>query len=712
MKTTTPRLHTISAMVPAFVCILALTAAIRAEDVTLYRDTWGVPHAYAETEAGAAFAIGYAQAEDRLEQLLHNYREAEGTLAEAFGEEYVEQDYLRRLEQHRKVCRAKYDQLPAEVRRLLEAFQAGVKRYLADHPERVPAWAPELHPSQAIAVARYVIFRWPMGAALEELGRRKEVSLDFSSNEWAVRPERTAGGAAMLCIDPHIGWSGVFRFYEMRVHGGKLHFSGFGPVGTPLIGLGHNRRLGWAFTTGGPDTTDIYAEQLNPRNPKQYRYDGQWRDMRTEKEEIRVRQSDGSMKTIVREMDYTRHGPIALREGNVAYAVACPYFDQVELPTQLYRMCLANNLDEFNAALGLCQMMEQNCMYADDQGNIQYVRTGRVPIRPKGFDWRKPVPGNTSKTEWLGLHPMKDLVQLRNPVSGYMQNCNIGPDTMMRNCPIRPADYPEYVYGDDAGRTNSRSRRAVELLDAANRLTTEAALAIVNDTHADGAEVWQRAVAEAAKTYADQPRVKELAPVLEIVAKWNGHMDQESPGATLHRIFWESLRRRRGELRLSGADKAGGPLDEKQQRALLETLEAAAQYLTKEYGRVEVPWGEIHRVARGDKDFPCSGGDSGAGMTLRAVGGRLAGKKIVGGSGQSCTQLVVFKKNGAVSWSVTPWGESDDPQSPHYADQADRLFSQTKMKATWFDRAALEAGHVESKKVLTYEAQATPAAAK
>jgi len=562
-----------------FVFGLALSGAVCAEEVALHRDTWGVPHVYAQTDAGAAFGIGYAQAEDRLERLLRNYREAEGTLAEAFGEQYVEQDYLRRLEQHRKVCRSNYDRLPAEVRRLLEAFQAGVKRFMAEHPERVPSWAPELHPSQAIATARYVIFRWPMGAALSELGRRKEVSLELSSNQWAVRPERTAMGAAMLCIDPHISWDGVFRFYEMRLHGGNLHVSGFGPVGTPLIGLGHNRHVGWAFTTGGPDTTDVYAEQINPKNPKQYRYDGKWRDIRTEKEEIRVRQSDGSVRTIVREIECTHHGPIALREGNIAYAVACPYFDQIDLPTQLYRICIATDLDQFNAALGMCQMMEQNCMYADDQGNIQYVRTGRVPKRPKGYDWRRPVPGNTSKTEWLGLHAQKDLVQLLNPASGYMQNCNIGPDMMMRTCPIRPSDYPDYIYNAQPGQSNSRGRRAVELLDASDKLTTEAAIAIVNDTHADGAEEWQKAIADAAKARSDMMRSGVLSPVVEIAAKWNGRMDKDSVGATLYRTFWEQTKRRGRGVGIRREDLLAGKLNEQQQRALLEMLEAAALYL-------------------------------------------------------------------------------------------------------------------------------------
>jgi acyl-homoserine lactone acylase PvdQ len=692
------RFRAIIACAIALACLI-VPRSIPAEKVTLYRDLYGVPHAYADSEAGAAFALGYAQAEDRLEQLLHNVREAEGTLAEAFGEEFVEQDYRRRLEQHRKVCRAKYADVPDEVRRYLEAFQAGIKQYMSEHPVRVPKWAPELAPWQPIAIARAVIFNWPMGAAMSEL-RRRESRYEFSSNQWAVRPERTAGGAAILCIDPHIGWDGLFRFYEMRTHGGKMHCSGFGPLGTPLIGLGHNRRLGWAFTTGGPDTTDIYVEQINPANPKQYRYDGQWREIRTEKEEIRVRQADGTTRTVTREIEYTHHGPIAVRDAGVAFAVACPYFDQIDLATQMYRMCLAENLEQFNAALEMAQMMEQNCMYADDQGNIQYVSTGRVPIRPKGFDWSKPVPGNTSKTEWQGIHSQKEHVRALNPAAGYMQNCNIAPDMMAVPSPVKAADYPAYLwgYGDRPGTTNSRGKRAVELLKADADLTTAEAAAIVNDTHADRAEEWIKAIAQAAEAYKDDARLKMVLPAVESLKKWDGYMTKESTAATLFRVFQMQM----GKNAFSVSELAGKTPDRDQQRALLETLGKAVAFVEKNFGRSDVPWGEVHRVARGGRTVPCAGGDPGTGMTLRAVGSRLVGKQLVGDRGQECTTLVVFPKGGAQSWSATPWGQSDDPKSPHYFDQAERLFSNSLLKPTWFEKESLLAGNVESKKELEF----------
>lgn len=678
--------------------LIALLARLTsAEQVTIYRDEWGVPHVYAQTEEAAAYGLGWAQAEDRLEQLLRNYRLAAGTMAEVFGEQWVEHDWQQRFVGHEEVSRRRYRELPAKVRATIEAFQQGVKDYMRKHPEQVPSWAPKIEPWQAVALGRYIIFNWPMGRAMAELQRRGEASLPFSSNQWAVRPERTADGCAILLIDPHIPWDNEFRFYEFRLHGGELHLSGFGPLGTPLLGLGHNRYLGWAATTGGPDTTDIYVEEVNPNNPLQYRYEGKWRNMRVRKVRINV----AGKAPVEREIHYTHHGPIMLREGNRAYAVKTPYLNEVGFVVQLYRMATARNLREFQQAMAMNQFMEQNIMYADVEGNIFYVRTGRVPIRPKGYDFTKPVPGNTRATEWLGIHPMKDLVQLLNPKRGYMQNCNIGPDTMLVNSPLTPDKYPAYVYGGDAGKTNSRGRRAVELLENTPRMTIGQAIAIALDTHADMAEQWKQALEDAVAKTPSSPSLQTLSRPIAILRDWNGYMDADSVGATLFRFWREAVSRHVPPIDIEGV-RQGKPLNDAQREALLKALGEAVQEIQRRYGRTEIPWGEIHRVRRGGKSWPLSGGDSGGGQTLRAIGARMeADGTFTGVTGQNWTQVVLFRKGAVQSYSVTPYGQSDRPDSPHYTDQAEKLFSKSRMKSTWFEREWLE-GHIKTTTVLTY----------
>ena len=657
-----------------------------ADQIRLKRDTWGVPHVFASNLGDGAYALGYAQAEDRVEQIFTNYRLGIGRMAEITGQDDINEDLEKFLAKHVEVSRRRYAELPTDVRFMCEGYQAGVRAFLKDHPEKKPANALEMEPWMIPAVFRKVIFGWPLGRANRDLGAR-ETFKPFS-NEWSVRPERTADKAALLLIDPHVSWNGLFRFYEFRLHAGNLDASGFGPVGTPFVALGHNAFLGWTCTTGGPDTTDIYMLEIDPANPLRYRYDGQWREISTETVRIAVKGQPDAVRTIER----CHYGPILKREGNRAYAMACPYIEEIDVVTQFFRMMSARNLKEFDAAVSMNQLMEQNVMYADVEGNIRYIRTGRVPIRPAGYDPSKPLPGNTSKSEWLGIHPMKDLVQYLNPETGSMQNCNIGPDMMAKNLPLDFSKFPAYVYDTKPGQTNSRGRRAVELLEATPKMTIDQAQAIAMDIHADRCEGWQKALKEAAAMVdLAKPRKgvkpEELRRAVEILLAWDGMMDQQSTAASLYRALRETAQKNR--------------LDEKSTaEARIDTFAEAVAWLQTNHGSIEVPYGQIHRLQRGEKSWPVSGGDSGAGdQTLRAISSDLEGKFYYGRAGQNWVQLVQFKPGDVQSWSVTPYGQSDDPASPHFTDQAEKLFSPGKMKPTWFRKGELE-GHVESSRVL------------
>ncbi|GBC97309.1 Glutaryl-7-aminocephalosporanic-acid acylase [bacterium HR16] len=341
-------------------------------------------------------------------------------------------------------------------------------------------------------------------------------------------------------------------------------------------------------------------------------------------------------------------------------------------------------------------------MYADVEGNIFYVRTGRVPIRPKGYDFSKPVPGNTRATEWLGIHPMKDLVQLLNPSRGYMQNCNIGPDNMLVNSPLTADKYPEYIYGARPNENNSRGRRAVELLENTPRMTLRQAIAIALDTHADMAEQWKEALAQAAEQSADKETVARLQPAIRLLRQWDGFMNADSAGASLFRFWREAIKRFSPPIDPE-AVRARKPLSAEQAEALLKALASAVEEMQKRYGRLEVPWGEIHRVRRGGKSWPISGGETGGGQTLRAVGSRMEADNIFYGvTGQNWTQVVLFRKGAVESYSANPYGQSDHPTSPHYTDQAEKLFSKSRLKPTWFEREWLE-GHIESTTVLEWK---------
>src|SRR6266571_3270486 len=170
---------------------LIQTQASAATEATIYRDEFGIPHVFAPNLESAAFAVGYAQAEDRLEELLKNYRRANGTMAEVFGPDYFKQDLVQRMWRHAEISREKYPQISAKMRAVMEAYQQGVRQFMKEHPEQVPSWAQEIHAWDIVALGRYIIWGWPLGEAasdLEKAGIRPDDMAYRGSNEMLIAP--------------------------------------------------------------------------------------------------------------------------------------------------------------------------------------------------------------------------------------------------------------------------------------------------------------------------------------------------------------------------------------------------------------------------------------------------------------------------------------------------------------------------------------------
>jgi len=365
-------------------------------------------------------------------------------------------------------------------------------------------------------------------------------------------------------------------------------------------------------------------------------------------------------------------------------------------------------------AMDTLQVFPQNVMVADTSGNIYYQRTGRVPKRPEGYDWNKPVDGSTSKTAWQGFHPSSDHVQILNPPQGYMQNCNISPDVMMVDSPLTPDKYPGYIFNTPPHALNQRGARALQLLSNDASVTIEEALAYAVDTHTYGADRWVAALKKANETmgqaFRDRPAYQEG---LKDVLAWDGEVRPESTGA-LKYYYWRKQietaytteERREPENTINGGymDAMGKPLpaldlSEEVLDALASSFNSAMDALQKDYGRLNVPYGEKFRVGRDDKSWPVGGGDDGL-TTLRNMGygEERPDHTRWGQSGQTSTQLCVMTKP-IQSWMYLPVGESDRPESPHYRDLAEKAFSPAKLQPTWWTPETLK-GHIESRTVL------------
>ena len=670
-----------------FVLLFAVRPAHSAAqaEVTIYRDAWGVPHIYGTSPEAAMYGYGFAQAQDRLDDILTLYTIAQGHAARAFGKKWIQRDLETRIARHAEIARSGYPDLSAETRQLIEHYTRGLLDYIREHPEEKPEWAPLPKPYHVLALYRAFIWDWPWGQALGDLKRTgSHLRDDRGSNQWVVGPRRSAEGGPIALIDPHLSWNPENRFYEAHVHGGDLHFFGFSIVGTPLIVLGHTNIFSVAATTGGPDCADVYEEKINPQNPLQYEYDGKWRAIQVREIKIEVNTPEG-IKTERRNIERTHHGPIVKHKANRAYVIKTAYDTESGFVEQLLHMIKSANLGDFLNALSKNQMLPQNIMYADIYGNTYYIRAGRVPIRPKGFHWDRPVPGWKSQTEWQGMHPVQDLVQILNPGPGYMQNCNISPGTMMPQSPLIPDHFPEYIYNDRANRSNERGRRALQLLGTRSNMTLQEALEIAVDTYVISASMWQTALAEAYKAHSTP--FSHLQPAVQHLQDWDGRMDASSVGASIFRFWMRACQNKTSNVPISRIQE-GKPLAGGAQFALMKALDDAVEEMMARIGRIDVPWGDIHRAHRGSISWPVSGYSADGIRTFRAVKGSPPNAKGISSVlwGQFCTTVVLLKKEGISSYSVTPYGQSNRPDSPHFADQGQLLYSKGRLKPTWYNK--------------------------
>ncbi len=697
------------------------------ENVTIYRDDWGVPHIYSGTEEGGFYGLGYAQAEDNLEGILRLFLLVRGEQAAAFGPEFVKSDFEQRRWMHVEEAQKGFNRMNPQLQKDYRYYMAGLKRYMKDHPEDVPDWAPELGPVDMVALSRAVLWTYMIRHGLRDCTRagvkiaaehRKvlEQSRQSASNEWIVAPWRSEDNAMIVLSDPHGGIDGGL-FYEFRMDAGPIKSAGY-CFGALFI-LTHTRYISWGMTTGDPDVSDCYEVEVDLKNPRRYLFDGEWQTMVTREVKVAVKEKE----PVVRTLEYTKHNgrlsPVIARSKGKAYAICTSYMHDAGLfDEEIYRLNLAKNITEVKDAVKILGMFPQNLMVGDHLGKSYYVRLGKTPKRPSGYDWNKPVPGNTSETAWLGIHPVEDLVQIENPVQGYMQNNNIAPDMMMEDCPLDSGHYPSYIFNDEPGRTNTRGIRAVEVLSKDFHFTIKDAIELALDEKWVGTEAWQKALERALNQNPDV--VKEKLPpfrrFVDNILQFGGHARAGSVAA-LNYLYWRSTIWNMEDLAKNEKEALSDPLWEKgelslkQGKTLLKAVDLAIEAMIQKRGTIDIKYGDVHRIGRGGKSWPLGGGGlmpentvacaytKKCIFTLRAMtfnepdehGYRYPWL------GSRCLRLVIFTEP-LQSFTLHLYGQSGHEDSPHYTDQA-CLASERRLKPTYFYKEDL-LKHVVSTKIL------------
>ncbi len=680
-------------------------AADLATRVTIYRDSYGTPHIDGDGDESTLFGFAYSQAEDNFWQLEDNYILGIGRYSEVHGPRGLNSDLLNRAFEIVPKAKANYRKLDPDTRALFDAFVAGLNFYLDRHPKVVPRLITRFEPWHVLAFGRHTSLE--MCYRYTRLNnhyrpRRHDVIWHASgSNGWAIAPARTRSRHAMLLVNPHLPFFGFSTMYEAHLRSGAgWSFTGATFRGNPMLSLGHNEYLGWTVTTNEPDIADVWTETFdNPADPLLYRYGDGYRKATEWRETIRVK---GGAGLVDREFTLrkTHHGPIVKHEHDQKYLAAkIAGLDDTVLLRQSMRLVRARNFSEFCAGLEMQQFPLMNMLYADRDGTIAYWYNGLIPRRDPSFDWTRPVDGADPRTEWQGYHKLAELPQLVNPSDGYLQNCNSSPFTTCETGNLDPAQFPKYMC-EDAHDDKRRAKMSRQLLGGMKSITLDELSASAFDTSVYWA---QQALPDYRRRFeilqTQQPDIaRQVEPYLKHLLDWDCRIAADSTQATLCAAWYEELYGQSypGETLL--AIYAEDP--EKEFKALL----AAAARLMAMHGDWRVPWGEVYRVQRqpnvvemldlpfqdAEPSLPCVGAAGPMGVvftqyyspSIRIPFVRTL-KHRYGLVGASFLGVYEFgdKVRGA---TLLTFGESGDPKSPHYFDQA-KLVSERRLKRELFD---------------------------
>jgi len=547
-------------------------------EVTILRDTYGIPHIYAENEADLYRAVGYAMAQDRLWQMDLLRRVTQGRLSEILGKDQVNTDLLMRALRIQEKSEKILANSSPEVLQALDAFSDGVNQYM-EHCSLPPeflvlrykpeswqpvhsinligymswdltsGWGTEMLLNQLKGViseaeladlipdslqhktAIYRDFHSPVinvgetllsaGENLENLGAQ----VFYGSNNWAVSGSKSRTGKPLLANDMHLGLFAPGIWYQMHQNvKGKLNVTGLVLPGQPFVIAGHNDSIAWGMTNVMVDDLDFYAEKLNEDSTK-YLLDGVWKDLLIKTEIIKTKEGEKITKTL----RFTHRGPIVnqfKKESNTPISIHWLGNEMSNEIRSVFLLNRAQNWHEFRNAVSTFKAVSQNIVYADVAGNIGLQCSAGVPIRAGN-----PImvyPGDSSKYDWQGLVPFEALPFEFNPARGYVSSAN--------NKTV-PNDYPYYISYWFA--TSDRIDRIREMLEAKPELGIEDFEAMHSDVTSKKAQLFTPVFVSALEKDSSLNDSEKTA--LKLLENWNFELTRESQAASVFEILFRKV---------------------------------------------------------------------------------------------------------------------------------------------------------------------------
>jgi len=716
--------------------------------VEILRDSYGVPHVYADGVPAVMYGFGYAQAEDHLLLMADFYLEAQGELAVAFadddpntlGNDAIEttadlllSDRTARLfrvaadvdEQWAAVDGEDDPAWDFSTSDILEAFAAGVNRYVSDNTQGVPSWVPDFTAKGVLAMAHQqavlghvAMLNYTLAAlgATSEIGFLVRPASEWAgSNQFAVSPAGMADGQSTVVLAaPHQPFYGHTVWYEAHLSAGPLRVAGATFYGLPVIPMAHNERIAFSETSNafGADGADVFEVQLGSSGT--YLVDGNEVAFEVVEETVALASGGQHTHTLV----YANLGgfrcPVIEPAGTSDFSgrtmvrTACTTTDgDIGVINQILKMDLAQDLNEFRDAMRPRHINMWNFAFGSVDGDIYYLCNSRHPDRVTSGQRNQFIDGSDSSKHWQGILPFEDLPQvatddLPTPPMTYFQNCNNSPGWITNSW--EELIQISQVRGDLCSHDQEpglRPRRMLGLLEGGLSGHTYAGLqAIATDSYLLAAEWTVPLLEDGYSRLGADPGISDpaaLAAAMAMLSAWDLVASVDSRASTLFHHWGEPL-----SATIKTPPENQVPIPDGQMIAALNLLSDSYNELITFDLSGQVPvWGDVHRIARGGVDLPQTGSESWI-QALHPVGTEDPDGDGIGHgwTGSSYLMLTQMGPAGVYAQSMKPWGQSDDPLSAHYNDLTVD-FSSSTWKEFWFDRADVEA-NLESTTILEY----------
>ena len=651
---------------------------INVNNIDIVRDSFGVPHIYAKTDAELAYGLAWAHAEDDFKTIQEAYLAGNSLLSKHIGIKGAPIDFLSQLIRPDDTIDSLYKTLDKSFLKVVEGYAKGLNNFAKNHPDQV--LVEKLFPVTPRKMLKYsllqlFIFSEGEKAVLSIFNNTAGVidtsnDVGLGSNLFAFSSKKTRNNETFLGVNTHQPLEGPTSWYEVHLISDEgTNIIGATFPGAPCVLTGTNQNLGWTHTVNYPDKTDIFQLQMVKNNKLKYIVDGEILRLEKFRGKAYIKILGIPIKVSKR---YYRsiYGP-TLKNKNGVYSVRTPSLFKIRALEQWWKMNKSKTFDEFYEILKMNEIPGFNFGYADKDDNIFYISNGIIPIRDKKYNWKGVLPGNTRETLWTEYHKTEELPQVLNPESGYLYNANNTPfkSTSINENP-NSKDFPKemgYSIYD-----NNRSTRIHQLIESYEKIDFSDFKSIKFDykyptpfafNFVDVNKIMEM-------NAQDYPDISDL--ILEI-QNWDRSTNSDSLGAGIFAIFYYNLR---NYIRNPYINR------KLNDNLIAQMLRDVKTYMEKNFNKTSVRLGEYQKLVRGDKEIPIWGmPDVITAMTSsRYVDGK---RKIT--HGESYIQLVKFSDGVPYIESIMSYGNSENPDSPHYDDQME-MFSKFETKKMSFDK--------------------------